>query len=396
MSAPSEVSAPSARHDLPALDGLRGFAALLVVVTHTSFLTGGYSLGWLGTVTARFDVGVALFFVLSGFLLTRSWTRAQGQRVDLRRYARHRAARILPAYWVALLAVVLTVARSAEPSAIVSNAVLAQTYTDDLLPAFTQTWSLVAEVAFYVVLPLLAPWLARGIGSRAAYVRAALLGAVGLLFTALVALGVVDHSWASTWMPAHLLWFATGMALAVVEVDATTRAARIAREWATAPGTLVALAVAAFWLACTALAGPVGLGHVGALEAVTKEVLYAVVGTSLVLACGFARAGSTPVRSLGGPVARWGGRLSYAVFLWHQLVLVGVMSVLGVAEFGGRTLTVTVATVLGSVVVAALSYVLVERPVLRAVTSRDRAPQAPHERDREGAEREQLHDRRAR
>src|SRR4051812_18483229 len=53
------------------VDGMRAVAALAVLVTHTAFLSGFNGKGFLGGVTARLDVGVSLFFVISGFLLYR-------------------------------------------------------------------------------------------------------------------------------------------------------------------------------------------------------------------------------------------------------------------------------------------------------------------------------------
>jgi peptidoglycan/LPS O-acetylase OafA/YrhL len=367
-----QAQAPS-RHDLPALDGLRGLAALLVLVTHTAFLTGTYAHGWLGTVSARFDVGVSIFFVLSGFLLTRPWVRTAGTPglPNVRRYARHRAARILPAYWLALALVVVTVNRTASPSAVASNLALLQTYTDDLLVAFTQTWSLVAEAAFYVALPALAPWVCRRLGSSRPYLRLTLLGLVGLAWTAAAALGLFERPWASTWMPAHLLWFAVGMTLAVVELDTVTRLAGFLRELASSPGTLIGLAVVSFSLTCTALAGPTGLETPHAWQAVVKEVLYAVVAGSLVLGCGLGVQRSGIPGTFAGRTGRFAGRVSYGVFLWHQLVLVGVLTLLGLPEFSGNMLVVTVLTLAGSVAVAWASWSVLEQPVLSRVSRRE-------------------------
>ena len=89
-------------------------------------------------------LGVALFFVLSGFLLSRPWVRevqTDAQRPRLGRYFKHRLARILPAYWVALAAILLTTGRGASTEAMVSNVTLTQGYTGLFLPSFFQTWS---------------------------------------------------------------------------------------------------------------------------------------------------------------------------------------------------------------------------------------------------------------
>ena len=59
------------------LDGARALAALLILVTHTAALTGFNAANPLGAWTARMDSGVAIFFVLSGFLLYRPWVAAR-------------------------------------------------------------------------------------------------------------------------------------------------------------------------------------------------------------------------------------------------------------------------------------------------------------------------------
>ena len=106
-STPDVVAPPPGNPRFPLLDPLRAVAALMVVVTHTAELGGFNREHWVGAWTVRLDSGVAIFFVLSAFLLYRPFVSA---RLDGRaiprvwRYARRRALRILPAYWVALIA----------------------------------------------------------------------------------------------------------------------------------------------------------------------------------------------------------------------------------------------------------------------------------------------------
>src|SRR6478672_6147076 len=88
------------------LTGLRGVAALLIVGTHAAYGTGKLSNGYLGAVYARLEVGVPIFFVLSGFLLFRPWVQAAADGVtppSLRRYVFRRVRRIAPAYLVVVL-----------------------------------------------------------------------------------------------------------------------------------------------------------------------------------------------------------------------------------------------------------------------------------------------------
>src|SRR6478736_6725938 len=88
------------------LEGLRAVAALLVLITHVSLNAMGND-GPFGGLLARLDVGVAVFFVLSGYLLYRPFVRALLRDEPLpsvRRYFRHRFLRIVPLYWVVVVA----------------------------------------------------------------------------------------------------------------------------------------------------------------------------------------------------------------------------------------------------------------------------------------------------
>src|SRR5690606_10331946 len=85
--------------------GLRGLAALAVLVSHVGFWTGATVLDFSGGIIARGDIGVAMFFAISAYLLV-------GLRLDTRNdppaiYAAKRAVHILPAYWVTLVTVLL-------------------------------------------------------------------------------------------------------------------------------------------------------------------------------------------------------------------------------------------------------------------------------------------------
>src|SRR3954451_6600816 len=105
----------SSRSFFSGIEGLRAAAALLVLVVHTSFASGFTLRSGAGPYTARGEVGVALFFLISGFLLYRPFVAAAfegrpGPRLGP--YLIRRALRILPLYWVALTVVYLVNGRS--------------------------------------------------------------------------------------------------------------------------------------------------------------------------------------------------------------------------------------------------------------------------------------------
>jgi peptidoglycan/LPS O-acetylase OafA/YrhL len=358
----------SGRRAIPALDGLRAVAAGAVLLTHVAFRTGQTQAGAGGAVLARFDAGVAVFFVLSGFLLYPA-TRPLG------RYALRRAARILPAYWVLLAAV--TVAGSV-PAAYWW---LGQGYgTDPLTGPLTQTWTLVPEVAFYAALP--------GLVALARRWEWPVLAGCGLVAYGWIAavhlLDLPDRM--LLWLPGHLDWFAVGMAVAAV-----TRRGVPAwlAELAAAPGTCWAAAGALLFLLATPVAGPLTLAPVPGGAAVLKEGGYALVAALLLVP---AALGPRP-GILGSPPLRLLGRWSYGIFLWHLVVLDGVYRVTGWADFSGRTLAVGVLTALGSVALGGLSWTLVERPALRLadrLAGRQPRRDPVHQRGGEQAERDRA------
>ena len=127
-------------HDrtFPALNAVRAAGAIMVLLTHAAFNTGRINDGWVGAMLARFDFGVTLFFVLSGFLLSRPWflAAALGHREpSARHYLWKRALRILPLYWVVVVVafVVDPLNDDATWEDWVSHLTLTQLYRHDLL-----------------------------------------------------------------------------------------------------------------------------------------------------------------------------------------------------------------------------------------------------------------------
>jgi peptidoglycan/LPS O-acetylase OafA/YrhL len=165
-SSPAVTSASRPGERFAGLDGLRGLAALYVVINHV-FLRAfpGYPVdhapfwaGWF--IYGRF--AVVVFIVLSGFSLALSPARS-GWRLDgISRYARSRARRILPAYWAALafsLAVAWLVVPqpgngAPDAASVVVNGLLVQNVVGAPSPN-APFWSMAVEVQLYVLLPLL-------------------------------------------------------------------------------------------------------------------------------------------------------------------------------------------------------------------------------------------------
>src|SRR5204863_1437044 len=104
------ASPPSSDRMLPALDTLRAIAALGVLASHVGFQTGLTLRESWGGFVGRGEVYVAVFFVLSGFLLTQPYARALATgrpRPSTGRFYWHRVLRILPAYWIVVVVCLL-------------------------------------------------------------------------------------------------------------------------------------------------------------------------------------------------------------------------------------------------------------------------------------------------
>lgn len=358
------------RSFVPALEGLRAFAALGVLVTHVAFQTGATSEPVLGRVLGRFDMAVAVFFALSGFLLWRPHaTAARGiaPAPSVLHYFAHRAARILPAYWLVVIAVLALLPHAAgDWRVLVANLGLVQVFVPlTLTEGLTQMWSLSVEVAFYVALPFLALACAWLRAARARW-RVPLLLAVGLccLGWAFVPIPTPDGIHSDSWLPGYLPWFIAGMVLAECAVAPAPGLVRLAnrRLWMTA------VALLAFGLSATDLAGPEGLTRPEPWQYAVKIVLGAVIGFALLAPLTLAPDGRRH-RVLEHPFVLTLGRWSYGIFIWHLAVLAVVFPVFGIVPFTGEFVMVLVLTVALTIPVASASYALVEDPVRRWVKS---------------------------
>jgi len=391
----ASVAPPPGHPRFPMLDGVRAIAALSVVVLHVSDRSGFSQHKIVGALTARLNVGVALFFVLSGFLLYRPFVAA---RVDGRpastvaHYLRRRALRILPGYWVAL-AVTAGVGWVSFALGWWRYAFFLQPYNIySLFSGINPAWTLAIEVLFYISLPLWVLVARRRLAGRprAAQLRAELwavgaLAVFGIAFRTAAVL--IDNT--SLWVisyPAHLAWFAGGMGLALLSLWLEDRPApRLLGPLIASPAACWGAALVAYLLAAYASGLPRGLGSSPTpLENIVGHVLYLVVavlvtlpaiaGRSLDAPAGVARGASAAIRALlGHPLALWLGAISYGMFLYHDPFLDWLISrgLLDSAP-GLPYLDLMVVVVGGTVLMGAASYYLVERPFLRLKDPRGR------------------------
>jgi peptidoglycan/LPS O-acetylase OafA/YrhL len=312
------------------LTGIRAVAALLVVATHAAYTTGKYIEGYFGLVCARMEMGVPIFFVLSGFLLFRPWVKSLatgGPEPSLRRYARHRVRRIMPAYVVTvLIAYVIYHFRTAGPNpghtwiGLLRNLTLTQIYTFRYLPGFlhqglTQMWSLAVEAAFYVVLPLLAYLLLVVLCGRQWRPRLLLFGLGTLMLISPVWLVVVHlttsvPNGARLWLPTYLIWFLAGMSLTVLQAMRVRCYAFIA----------LPLAVVCYFIASTPIAGDPTTSPLGLSQALYKAVFYAAISGLAVAPLALGNQGWYS-RFLATRPMVWIGEISYEIFLIHLITM---------------------------------------------------------------------------
>ncbi|EKF25559.1 acyltransferase family protein [Mycolicibacterium hassiacum DSM 44199] len=365
------------RSFLPAVEGMRACAAVGVVITHVAFQTG-HTGGVTGRIFGRFDLAVAVFFALSGFLLWRGHAAAARGLRDRPRaghYLRSRIVRIMPGYLVAVV-VILTLLPEARPDLTVwlANLTLTQIYVPlTLTSGLTQMWSLSVEMAFYLALPLLA-LLVRWVPVRA---RIPVLAGAAVLSLGWALIPFDDSSGVNplTWPPAFFSWFAAGMLLAELTVTRVGWPHRLARR-----RVLMALiAAAAFAVAASPLAGPEGLTPGTTGQFMVKTAMGAIVAAALVAPLVLDRP-DTPHRVLGSPAMVTLGRWSYGLFVWHLAALAMVFPVIGEFPFTGHMPVVLVLTLVFGFAIAAVSYALVEEPcrtALRRWEHRHRRPVPP-------------------
>ena len=364
--------------------------ALLVLSTHVGFHSGDSLNSSFNGVLSRMDSGVTIFFVISGFLLYQPHAAALvdgGRGPSTRRYFLHRALRILPALWVAVIGAALLLPHDEDVS--LSNYLLHASLVQIYVPGhetngLTQMWSLATEGAFYLALPLIAWLLARsGRGFAGVRGRALALCATPLVGAAWMAVAndLGRPLW-TLWLPAFIGWFGLGMALAAWRVGRTS--GTVGRSWldtlAEHPGTAWAVAAALYLVLASPVAGPYGLLPPTAGEAAVKNLLYGLFGVLVVLPAVAPRPEGAPslaLRVLGSTPARFLGNISYGVFCYHLIVLGLVERMLDFEIFTGGFARLFWPTLGITLVVATVSYYLLERPIMRLGRRRSSAATGP-------------------
>jgi peptidoglycan/LPS O-acetylase OafA/YrhL len=363
---------------LQELEAWRALAALAVMLTHAGFLSGATGRHTLPGFLARMDIGVAVFFVLSGFLLYRPYSIATARnepQPSTRRFLSRRVARIVPA-WLAVLAgtlVLVPQSRAADLTLWLVNLVHLQALRLEWdLPGLAQLWSLSTEVAFYAILPILAVLVRRLVAGRSPLTHLLAVAALIPLAWAFRAVVYADllpdgYAWVRT-MPAMIDWFALGMILAVL-MTYRDRWSGVIDILTHSANALLVLAAATFWVLTTSIAGPYDLRPPTPWQGSMKHLGYGIVASLLIYPSALgARSILTGV--LRSRVLAYLGKISYAFFLWHLPVMFWVRATLGYELFAFGFWVTVLATTVITTAISALSWHLLERPILETVRRR--------------------------
>jgi peptidoglycan/LPS O-acetylase OafA/YrhL len=354
-----------------ALDGMRGVAALTVFAIHLWIyqLPNSMTLqrdSWATTALFEGRVAFVMFFVLSGYLLYRAFARAALGRsgpVSILGYLARRAARIAPAYYVAIIGslVCVSLAGNGTPGRRLVDASelplffgFAQNYSPaTLLKLNAATWTLSVEVAFYALLPV--------VGLLALKLRSARRQALVLGMLILAGLGWNLADYLSGWgavaghaPPSFLPYFACGMLVALGVEQARARE----REFGPAASAVLAVAALALLVAN-------GVWHAldRSVDSFTMEVfadLAAAVAFSALIASLVIGTGAG-LRWLAWRPLAWIGTITYGLYLWHIPVIVFAR---GHGLLPGGALSALVALPV-AVALGAASWYLLEKPFMK-------------------------------
>ncbi len=385
---------PGRAFDFPCFDGLRAIAVTSAILEHVGFVSGaefGKRGEWYAPLVARLEIGPAIFFMISGFLLYRTFCAAAfAERAPTRPrlFFRRRALRIVPAYWIALTgtllfhhATTMTAGldggfRGFTALQLVSIYSLTQIYSQHwFYGGMSQSWTLAVEITFYLMLPAYALVMRKlGAGRDAnARLRLELWGAAALYLASigwrtLVFYGGILPSIAQHWLPGYLDIFGLGMALAAVHAwSAQTGGHITAFEWLGRHADLcLAIAVACYLIVALGLNLPRRIVEVTGGRAYARNLLHSLVAVFVLIPAVFGPQDVSFFRRF----LRWQpvvylGVVSYGVYLWHNNFLEQAREWARFPVFNGSFVMLLTIALSWSLLLASLSYFLVELPILR-------------------------------
>jgi len=347
------------------IEGLRAIAVIIVVLFHAR----------LGPFEGGF-IGVDVFFVVSGFLITSLLLReaeATG-KISLAAFWARRARRLLPASLLVIVATLVAARMLLNPldqRDVTDDAFAATFFAVNFVFGFLRVgyfasqqtpspllhfWSLAVEEQFYFVWPVVVAMVVHR-GRRLFAGAAAMRRRIGVVLVSVwvpsFAACVVssnDTEWAFYMLPTRAWELATGalVAVALPQLRRLSKRVRAICGWL----ALIGLAAATMGIDQVMTIGGMVMNYPSAVA------LAPVLTTAALLAFGDVRRNVGPSRLLALAPLQWIGGRSYAIYLWHWPLLV-----IGEAKWGPLNAGARAALALSSVGIAAVSYVAVENPV---------------------------------
>lgn len=344
---------------IPQLDGLRAIAVLMVLGTHFWTYPEGHEI--LNRFFAAGWIGVDLFFVLSGFLITRILLESRDDPHHFRNFYIRRALRIFPAYYLLLAIVFFALPLVNEiPQKVKEDAWMYWLYMGNFAIAsggwqlflIDITWSLSVEEQFYIVWPALIRYLN---------------GEFLLILCCLVIWVMLVSRWgsytSSNWMWLHMTQRADGFAAGALVAVAMREGIKVERyAWPVFAGCTT-------WVMLQIAQGDFARNSYF-VNTIGYTLNAAMFASALVLCM--------KTRVLNLAPLRYVGKVSYGVYLYHPLCLMAASMVLPeMAGIGGGMAKLVVLTLL-TVGVASLSFRFYEAPFLR-LKDRFTSPSGRHQ-----------------
>ena len=375
------------RRHFPCFDGFRAIAAISVVGVHTAFISGFTGRSQWGDYTSRLEIGVSVFFLISGFLLYRPFAAAHlngrsGPRPGS--FLRRRFLRIFPLYWVVLFfsAYGVHAIQVKTPKALFLYTFLLQIYSRQyILTGIQAAWSLCTEMSFYFFLPLWA-WLVfrRWSWSRTEprtprqQMRVELLGIAGLIVLCQAFKVMIVAAAPPMWqimpstLPGWIDLFGLGMALAVVSswtAEHGDEPAIASRRWA--PWAAWILAGVCFWAVSTRIGLPrTPLYDATLAQYLERQALYGAFAFFLLLPGIFGPQELGLIRAvLQNRAMQLAGLISYGIYLWHETLITKVLAWFHRKDFQVSFPKLFAGILVATLAVSAVTYIAVERPFLR-------------------------------
>jgi len=363
--APEARTAPLSGVHIGALDGIRGIAILLVLAYHFGRSAQGFGLDSPVLWPTSFGwVGVDLFFVLSGFLITGILYDSRREHLYFRNFYARRALRIFPLYYGALLLVVLLGAAWPEAGvwgtespiwlALYMTNLLVATEGPESAGILGHYWSLAIEEHFYLLWPLLVRWGTR----RQLMAAAATLMVAALALRTVLVLGGADPEAVYIMTPTRIDALAAGAFCSLAVRGPAGPAGLVWPAWA------VLLLCGGSVLLLIATQRTLG-NHDPLMQTIGYTLLALTFAGAIVVGI----TGRMVKAVLENGVLRWFGRYSYGLYVWHPIVAVILFYTPLTASFGvdgkaSAALFVLFAFAV-SVLVSLVSYHCWEQPFLR-------------------------------